>query len=284
MQRWANCPVVASEHKLTHCLDRLRRSPATPEKLKVEQTPEWTPSKYAHLSKWQIIISITVRATSRKGCHTHTPTQVWGMSKQILQCHLLVQLFYYQTLISKQFICIFCMYNLQKVKDYLDNVPWTVDIMDIQRYSLDPMFICVKIFTILLTNLEKSIHNLTKIQNIIADSYYSLFKKINNSHWVDFYLRALVSQEVKGGWGWRGCPALHMHIQCSLYCKPNTPLLSRCVSKRLKESGIHEPRSTTTVYPLCSLLIKNTTKSSLKSCICQTKEIFFFALFSNKFE
>lgn len=239
MPRWANCPVVASEHKLTHCLDRLRRSPATPEKLKVEQTPEWTPSKYAHLSKWQIIISITVRATSRKGCHTHTPTQVWGMSKQILQCHLLVQLFYYQTLISKQFICIFCMYNLQKVKDYLDNVPWTVDIMDIQRYSLDPMFIYVKIFTILLTNLEKSIHNLTKIQNIIADSYYNLFKKNQQFPLSRLLLEGSGVSGSKGGMGLEGVPCPpYAYTMLSLLQTKHTPPFSLCVQtvKRIRHS------------------------------------------------
>lgn len=55
--------------------------------------------------KVQMIISITVEAKGRKGSQSHTTqplnneTQVWGMSKHILQCHLLVCLFNYHTLI-----------------------------------------------------------------------------------------------------------------------------------------------------------------------------------------
>lgn len=69
------------------------------------------------------------------------------------------------------------------------------------------------------------------------------------------FLEAEASQEVQGGGVRGGCHTLHMHIQCSLYCKPNTPLLSCNVSKkRLKESDIEEP-NTFFFNPLCSLLI-----------------------------
>lgn len=52
----------------------------------------------------------------------------------------------------------------------------------------------------------------------------------------------------KGGWGWTGTRLhYHMHTQCSLYCKPNIPLLAMCENGG-KESGIYESTEYNTTY------------------------------------
>lgn len=122
-----------------------------------KKTQELTAAKNAHCSKWQIIISITVTAKSRKRLPlthslTHTPTPTVAQLNSSLRnvkeditvpssgVHFQLPNTDFKKLIYCTYICIFCMYNLHKAKDRLFE-HWTVYI---QHYNLEPMIIRTK--------------------------------------------------------------------------------------------------------------------------------------------